>query len=68
MLEQAGELDYSERSSGGMMTYAADGIGRKRLALIRRDGSNLGTTYTQDEAALINSACGYFPTMHINPS
>jgi hypothetical protein len=21
MLEQAGELDYSERSSGGMMTY-----------------------------------------------
>jgi hypothetical protein len=43
-------------------------IDRKHLALIKRDWWDVGTTYTQDEAALINSACADFPAMQIKPN
>jgi hypothetical protein len=59
----------SERSGGGMMTCAEQrlrtrmAIDRQHLALVKRDHWDVGTIYTTDEAAQINSACADFPQL-----
>jgi hypothetical protein len=61
----------TERSGGGMITYAEQclrarmSIDRQHLALVKRNQWDVGTTYTQDEAARINSACAEFPQLQI---
>jgi hypothetical protein len=40
-------------------------IDRQHLALVKRDHWDVGTIYTTDEAAQINSACADFPQLQI---
>jgi hypothetical protein len=61
----------TERSGGGMITYAEQclrtrmTIDRQHLALVKRNHWDVGTIYTHDEAAQINSACADFPQLQI---
>jgi hypothetical protein len=56
-----------------MITYAESlatpvGINCNDRALIKRAFRDIGTTYTSDEAARINSACADFPAEQIKPN
>lgn len=69
----SGQLYHTERPGGGLITYAESpatpaGINCNGHALIKRASRDIGTTYTSDEAARINSACADFPAEQIKPN